>query len=92
MPGNLVPACQRCDDSKQDKDLAEWVNGKAKHRPPLAALPRIEAEVRRYQSHFEHEPRDFEAKLSIEDLAKYKRFRQEIEALRMHLKTEGLLK
>ncbi|PKO69052.1 MAG: hypothetical protein CVU22_06550 [Betaproteobacteria bacterium HGW-Betaproteobacteria-16] len=92
VPGNLVPACQRCDDSKQDKDLAEWVNGKAKHRPPLAALPRIEAEVRRYQSHFEHEPRDFEAKLSIEDLAKYKRFRQEIEALRMHLKTEGLLK
>lgn len=92
VPGNLVPACQRCDDSKQDKDVNEWAKGKAKYRPPLEDLARIEAEIRAYQSHFSHESKEFEAKLSAGDLAKYKRFRQEIEVLREHLKTEGLLK
>jgi 5-methylcytosine-specific restriction endonuclease McrA len=92
VPGNLVPACQRCDDSKQDKDVDEWAKGQSKHRPPLEYLPRIQAEVRAYQAHFSHEPREFEEKLSADELAKYKRFRREIDALRAHLKAEGLLK
>lgn len=92
VPGNLVPACQRCDDSKQDKDVEEWARGKSKHRPSLEALPRIQAEIQAYQAHFAHEPKEFEAKLSEAQLAKYKRFRKEIDALRIHLQTEGLLK
>lgn len=92
VPGNLVPACQRCDDSKQDKDVEEWVRGKSKHRPPIDALPRIEAEIKAYQVHFAHEPKEFEAKLSPTQLEKYRRFRKEIDALRAHLQTEGLLK
>jgi hypothetical protein len=92
VPGNLVPACQRCDDSKQDKDVEEWAQGKSKHRPNLDALPRIQEEIRAYQAHFAHGPREFEAKLSDVQLAKYRRFRKEIDALRIHLQAEGLLK
>lgn len=92
VPGNLVPACQRCDDSKQDKDIDEWARGKSKHRPSLEDLPRIQTEIRAYQSYFGHEPEELEAKLSAEQLEKYKRFRKEIDALRTHLQTEGLLK
>jgi len=92
VPGNLVPACQRCDDSKQDKDVEEWVRGKSKHRPNLESLPRIQAEIQAYRAHFAHEPKEFEAKLSGVQLTKYRRFRKEIDALRSHLQTEGLLK
>jgi hypothetical protein len=92
VPGNLVPACQRCDDSKQNRDVAEWIRGKSKHRPPLDALPRIEREIKAYQAHFTHEPKEFELKLSEVQRAKYARFRKEIDALRKHLQSEGLLK
>lgn len=92
IPGNLVPACQRCDDSKQDKGVEEWVRGKSKHRPSLDALPRIQAETKAYQAHFSHEPKEFDVKLSDVQRAKYLRFRKEIDALRAHLQSEGLLK
>lgn len=92
VPGNLVPACQRCDDSKQAKDIEEWANGKSKHRPSLDRLPQIQAAITAYQAHFSHLPSDFESKLSAEQHAKYLRFRKEIDSLRAHLRSEGLLK
>ncbi len=92
VPGNLVPACQRCDDSKQDKDLEEWVSGKSKHRPNPAVLAHIQAKVKTYQAHFSYEPREFDAKLTEAQRATYARFRKELESLRAHLQQEGLLK
>ena len=92
VPGNLVPACQRCDDSKQDKDIDEWVSGKSKHRPDANSLARIQSEVKAYQDYFSYEPREFDAKLTESQRATYARFRKEIESLRVHLQNEGLLK
>lgn len=92
VPGNLVPACQRCDDSKQDKDIDEWVAGKSKHRPKADSLARIQAEVKAYQAHFSYGPREFDAKLSVVQRATYDRFRKELGSLRAHLQQEGLLK
>src|SRR5688572_4381316 len=37
-PGNLVPACGRCDDSKQDRTIEEWAASKSKYRPPAKRL------------------------------------------------------
>jgi hypothetical protein len=92
VPGNLVPACQRCDDSKQDKDVDEWVMGKSRHRPSADRLPHIQAVIAAYQAYFAHSPADFQSKLSPEQQAKYARFRSEIDGLRAHLQAEGLLK
>lgn len=92
VPGNLVPSCQRCDDSKQDKDIGEWVSGKSKHRPNADSLVRIQAEIKAYQDYFSYEPREFDTKLNEEQRATYARFRKEIESLRTHLQKEGLLK
>ena len=92
VPGNLVPACGRCDDSKQARDVDEWVNGSSPHRPSADRLPAIQTRISAYQAHFAYEPAEFEAKLSDEALARYQRFRLEIEALRTMLHTEGLLK
>ncbi len=92
VPGNLVPACQRCDDSKQDKVVVAWLGSKSPHRRPLSELPRIEAEIAAYQAHFGYQPKAFEDKLSQAQRAKYLRFRKEIDALRAHLQGEGLLR
>ncbi|MGO9443984.1 MAG: HNH endonuclease [Thiobacillaceae bacterium] len=92
VPGNLVPACQRCDDSKQDKDIEEWVAGKSKHRPDVNSFVRIQAAVKAYQDHFSYAPREFNEKLNEAQLATYDRFRRELQSLRAHLKKEGLLK
>jgi hypothetical protein len=92
VPGNLVPACGSCDDSKGKKTLEEWARGQGKHRPKASAIPKIEAEVRAYQAEFTHAPQEFEVKLSSEQLSKYARFRQEIDRLRAHLTEEGILK
>jgi len=92
VPGNLVPACQRCDDSKQDKDVDEWVSGKSKHRPDSNSLARIQSEVKAYQTQFSYEPREFDSKLTEEQRATYARFRKELESLRAHLQQEGFLK
>lgn len=92
VPGNLVPACQRCDDSKQDKDIDEWVLGKSRHRPTLGSLARIQAEIEAYQTHFAYVPKEFDLKLNDMQRARYARFRKELESLRIHLQKEGLLK
>ena len=92
VPGNLVPACQRCDDSKQDKDIEEWTSGKSKHRPDAGALVRILTVVKAYQDHFSYKPREFDSKLNKAQRATYARFRLEINSLRAHLRREGFLK
>ena len=92
VPGNLVPACGSCDDSKGKKTLVEWAETNGKHKPSKSELHRIQAEVAAYQAHFRHQPREFDAKLSPEQAASYARFRDEIARLRSHLAREGIVK
>lgn len=92
MPGNLVPACGRCDDSKQHRDVEEWVAGKSPHRPSADRLPDLLARIEAYRQHFSYMPVEFEQRLSPEQLRRYRRFREEIDALRRHLESDGLIK
>jgi hypothetical protein len=92
VAGNLVPACSRCDDSKQSRDVEEWAASTSAHRPAAEKLPDILARIRAYRTHFGYVPVEFEAKLSAEQLGRYRRFRDGIEALRAQLVSESLLK
>lgn len=92
MPGNLVPACARCDDSKQDRDVDEWVKSNSKYRPLLDCLAGLQKKIAAYQEHFSYVPVEFEQRLSPEQLARYRRFKNEIDALRRLLEYEGLLR
>lgn len=89
--GNLVPACARCDDSKQNRDVDEWVASKSKHRSSLERLPVLQARIAAYQQHFGYVPVEFEQRLSPEQLRRYRRFREQITAFRRYLEEEGLL-
>lgn len=92
VPGNLVPACGRCDDSKQDRDIDEWVRSTSRHRPPSGRLPALQDKVATYRERFAYTAQAFEARLSPDQRARYQRFRAEIDTLRRHLETEGLLR
>jgi hypothetical protein len=90
-PGNLVPACGRCDDSKQDRTIPEWAASKSKHRPSAERVRAIEARLAEYRGAFTYAAREFEAKLTPAQLAVYRRFRQELDALRDQMRLDGLI-
>lgn len=92
VPGNLVPACGRCDDSKQDRDIDEWASSKGKHRPPAENVAGIRDRIRAYQAQFSYWPVEFEEKLTKPQKAKYKQFRQKLDELREQLQNDGLAK
>ena len=90
VPGNLVPACRRCDDSKQDKTLDEWAESNGRYRPAEGQVPIIRRRIEGYQEHFQYVPQDFEDKLSPAQKEKYRRIREQLESLRKVLKEEGI--
>ena len=61
--GNIVPACARCDDSKQHRPFAEWMQGDAplspKNRGVKDIVERI-ARIRTYAEEFEYTPSPIE--------------------------------
>jgi hypothetical protein len=90
-PGNLVPACGRCDDSKQDRTIAEWAASRSKHRPSAERVKAIESRLAEYRQAFTYSARDFEAKLKSSELAVYRRFRSKLDALREQMRLDGLI-
>ena len=90
-PGNLVPACGRCDDSKQHRTIEEWAASKSRHRPSLGTLRAIQARVARYQSLFVYSPTEFDKKLNRKQRGIYLRFRAKLDALRDQLREDGLI-
>jgi hypothetical protein len=91
-PGNLVPACGRCDDSKQDREIKEWASSKSKHRPQPQQLKIILDRIEEYRATFSYSPIAFDQKLSGSQKAIYDRFRTKLEELRSQLKLDGLTK
>lgn len=92
MPGNLVPACPRCDDSKQDRDIEMWVASSSPHRPPPERLGVLLQKVEAYRKQFPYEAVEFSRRLSPSQLETYLQFRAEIDALRRHLEKFDMIK
>lgn len=90
-PGNLVPACGRCDDSKQDKTIEEWAASRAKYRPDSDRVSIIQERIQEYQKEYTYSAVAFEAKLPSRDLAIYRRFRQKLDELREQMRADGLI-
>ena len=87
--GNMVPACQPCDDSKGSKDYRAWLAGSAPRNPALGNQPlrdeiifRLEA----FQRRFGYAPAgDFEAALTPEQLTQYSGFLAALATFRTQL-------
>lgn len=76
VPGNLVPACGRCDDSKQDRTIEEWALSVSAYRPSAERLKKIQNRLAAYQAKFAYAPRQFVDKLSIEQRRTYDVFQE----------------
>lgn len=66
VPGNIVPACQSCNDSRGNKPWREFLA----NRFPADAANRV-ARIERYIAVHNYSPRSPEASLSPEELVQY---------------------
>jgi 5-methylcytosine-specific restriction endonuclease McrA len=68
--GNIVPACAKCDDSKQHSPFAEWMQGDAPLSPRSRGVQDIEeriARIRAYAQEFEYTHSHIEDRLEGEE-------------------------
>jgi hypothetical protein len=68
--GNIVPACAKCDDSKQHRPFAEWMQGDAPLSPKSRGVQDIEeriARIRAYAQEFEYAHSRLEDRLKGEE-------------------------
>jgi hypothetical protein len=91
--GNMVPACQPCDDSKGGRVYTDWLRGRARRNPARDNPNIFEGVVQRvqaYQQHFSYTPpADFLAALSPEQAATFQHFSEVLTAFRDQLTELG---
>ena len=94
VPGNLVPSCQPCDDSKQNKTLEEWFNSDSKKMPSGGRHENILREMRVYQNEYSYVPQTFGLKLG--KLGKhqqqvYEGFKEKLDGLKQYLREHAII-
>jgi hypothetical protein len=52
--GNMVLSCQKCDDSKCDKDFATWMVSDVENSPKTRGVIDIEKRIERIRSYMQH--------------------------------------
>lgn len=86
--GNMVPACRRCDDSKQALPFDEWMTSKAKHSPRSRGVTDLEVRIDRirgYARHFGYEPVTLDNRLTQDERDRLEKIRQKTAALRQDI-------
>jgi hypothetical protein len=88
--GNMVPACARCDDSKQALSVEEWWTSTRRHSPASreadGQAERL-AKLRAYAAHFGYEPRRLEERLTNEEEAQLQKIRRTAGSLREEIES-----
>ena len=88
--GNMVPACGRCDDSKQHYPFEEWMFGSARFSPTSRQVPDVEERIQRikaYERNFGYTPRKLEERLTDEELESLEGIRQVLASVRTAIET-----
>lgn len=86
--GNIVPACQPCDDSKQHTHFEKWMLGNALKSPKSRGIPDLDQriqELKRYTEQFRYQPRSLSSRLSIEQRLQYQELLKHVRALRTEI-------
>jgi len=85
--GNMVPACSRCDDSKQALAYRDWVLSAARFSPRTRGVPDLESRLSRIDSYVErhtYAPRPIEQRLDREETRELEKIRQRAPIARRH--------
>jgi hypothetical protein len=91
--GNIAPACQPCDDSKQHRPFDIWMRGKARNSPATRGIPDIERRIEAinyYMNHFAYVRRPLEERLTVAEQQKLTNIRAAAAAVRSQ--AEDLIK
>ena len=86
--GNMVPACSRCDDSKQDHSFDKWMTGDAQFSPQSRGVADIGLRIQRlriYAAHFRYTARSLDARCDTRELKKLTDLHTKIESLRTEI-------
>jgi 5-methylcytosine-specific restriction endonuclease McrA len=86
--GNMVPSCARCDDSKRDLSIEEWMLGNAPNSPKNRGMVDVERRVQRiyeYMTCFGYQPRRLEERLTPEERAQVEQVRDEMQRLQENM-------
>ena len=84
--GNMVPACGRCDDSKQHYSFEQWMTGDARWSPKSQGVNDIERRkdrIRAYVERFGYHVRPLEERLTKSELERLESIRSRLKVLRV---------
>lgn len=88
--GNVVPACQVCDDSKRDVDYKEWMQSNVERSPKTRGVKnlsqRIDA-IENYMKRFRYDHRSLPQRLSQTEQAKLGALQSKIEGLKKEVES-----
>jgi len=88
--GNMVPACARCDDSKQHLVFDEWMLSDAKHAPKNRGVKDVQSRIERireYMSRFGYKARPLEDRLNDSERARLAEIQLRADSLRRDLES-----
>jgi hypothetical protein len=83
--GNMVPACQPCNDSKHSKPFDEWLTQRAERNPDAPGAQDVAARIARlraYAQQFEYVVTTPESRLEAERLLQVEELRRRAKELR----------
>ncbi|MGH2359363.1 MAG: HNH endonuclease [bacterium] len=86
--GNMVPACQRCDDSRQDNPFDAWMVSNAQHSPKTRGTSDLDERITRlraYAEHFGYKTRPVEERCRPTELPRLEDLRSRAAALRKEI-------
>lgn len=83
--GNMVPACSRCDDSKQGHHFEDWAVGSSPGSPRTRDVADLQLRldrVREYVAAYGYQPRPPEERLTREEMQHYQLIRSDLKRAR----------
>ncbi|MBI1803369.1 MAG: HNH endonuclease [Ignavibacteriae bacterium] len=86
--GNIVPACQPCDDSKQHTHFEKWMLGNAPKSPRSRGVQDLDERINKLKSYvksFGYQPRPLTSRLSKEENQQYEILLGKVRALRTEI-------
>ena len=88
--GNMVLACQPCDDSKGNRPFAEWMISNTPKSPLSQGIPDVRQRIEHITSYVKankYVPRPLEERLAPSELQRMTKVRAELNALRTEVES-----